>query len=104
MVIIGLIGSLLRAEGLVDGAVFIVYQGLLVGLWNGQTLGKRACGIKVIGADGRPCTVGRAFGRAFARIISMLTLMIGFVMAAFDLQKRALHDRIAGTLHVYALE
>lgn len=30
--------------------------------------------------------------------------MIGYLMVAFDPQKRGLHDRIAGTLHVYAVE
>jgi len=82
--------------------VGIAYEGLMVGLWNGQTLGKKACGIKVISADGRPCGVGQAFGRSFAGIISGLILCIGYLMVAFDSRKRALHDRMANTLHIYA--
>jgi hypothetical protein len=29
--------------------------------------------------------------------LSFLTLYIGFIMAAFDIEKRALHDRICST-------
>jgi len=86
------------------GALMILYQGILVGVWNGQTVGKRACGIKIISADGRPCTLGRSFGRALAKILSAVTLLIGYLMIPFDSKKRGLHDRVAGTLHVYALQ
>jgi len=41
---------------------------------------------------------GRATGRFFARIISGLTLGIGYLMVAFTEKKQALHDMIAGTL------
>ncbi len=82
----------------------LIYNGLLIGRWNGQTLGKRALGIKVISADGRPCGEGQAFARAAAEILSMITLGIGYLMIAFSDRKQALHDRIARTLHVYAVD
>lgn len=63
----------------------------------GATPGKMACKIEVIRADGSPMTYGRATGRYFAEILSSLTLMIGYIMAAFDEEKRALHDRICDT-------
>ena len=85
------------------GGLLLLYQAILIGIWNGQTLGKRVCGIKVISVDGRPCTLGQSFGRALAKIVSLLTFLIGYLMIAFDHQKRGLHDRIAGTLHVYAI-
>ncbi len=44
-----------------------------------------------------------SFGRALAKIVSVLTFLVGYLMIAFDHQKRGLHDRIAGTLHVYAI-
>ncbi len=81
----------------------LLYQAILVGTWNGQTIGKRACGIKVISADGYPCTLGQSFGRALAKILSVLTFLIGYLMIPFDNQKRALHDHVAGTLHVHAM-
>jgi uncharacterized RDD family membrane protein YckC len=100
---VGMIGSLF-ANQQATGVLMILYQGILIGTWNGQTLGKRVCGIKIISADGRPCSVGQAFGRAFAKILSTLTLLIGYLMVPFDSQRRALHDRIAGTLAAYAID
>lgn len=62
------------------------------------TLGKRALGIVVTDLEGNRVTFGRATGRYFGKIISAITLLIGFVMAAFTRQKQALHDMIASTL------
>ncbi len=102
MVIVGVaINILTQGGGLLGG---IAYEGLLVGLWNGQTLGKRACGIKVICEDGRVCGLGRAFVRSVADILGVVTLGIGFIMAAFDREKRALHDHVVATRVIYALE
>jgi uncharacterized RDD family membrane protein YckC len=56
-----------------------------------------ACGLKVVTPEGDKITYLRAFGRYFAKIVSSLTLLIGFIMAAFDDEKRALHDRICDT-------
>ncbi len=64
---------------------------------KGATLGKMLMGVKVVTVSGGPISVGRAFGRYFAQILSGLILGIGFIMAAFDDQKRALHDHICNT-------
>ena len=64
---------------------------------KGATLGKMLVGVKVITPSGGPISVARAFGRYFARYLSWLILGIGFIMAAFDDQKRALHDHICNT-------
>ncbi len=83
-------------------ALGIVYDTLLLSRWQGQTIGKRVCGIRVINADGTLCDLNDAFRRSVSSVVTDLTLGIGYVMAAFDERKRALHDRIAGTLHIYA--
>lgn len=74
-------------------AVYFTY------FWSqkGATPGQLILNLKVVTADGGPLTVGRALGRFFAYVLSGLTLCIGFIIAAFDLQKRALHDYICGT-------
>jgi uncharacterized RDD family membrane protein YckC len=64
---------------------------------KGATPGKMVIGARVITADGRGLSVGRAVGRHFAVYLSSLTFFVGFIMAAFDEQKRALHDRICDT-------
>ena len=64
------------------------------------TLGKRAVGIKVTNLEGQRIGFGQATGRFFGKIISGLTLLIGYMMAGFTDRKQALHDIIAGTLVV----
>ncbi|MEO7800171.1 MAG: RDD family protein [Opitutaceae bacterium] len=61
------------------------------------TPGKMALGLKLVRADGSALTTGRIVGRYFAEILSGLTLLIGYIMAGFDEQKRSLHDRICDT-------
>jgi uncharacterized RDD family membrane protein YckC len=63
----------------------------------GATPGKMIFKLKVITPDGGGLTWGRAIGRYFAKILSSITLLIGYIMAGFDSEKRALHDYIAGT-------
>lgn len=67
----------------------------------GATPGKMAFGLVVVHPDGRRISYGRAFGRYFAELLSSITLCIGYLMAAFDDEKRALHDRICDTRVVY---
>lgn len=63
----------------------------------GATPGKLAIGLKIVVADGSRVSYWRAFGRHWARILSGLILLIGYIMAGFDSQKRALHDYICNT-------
>jgi len=63
----------------------------------GATPGKMACGLRVVRADGQPLTYARACGRAFADLLSTMILYVGYIMVAFDNEKRALHDHICDT-------
>ena len=82
--------------GLLQWAVGIGYTTFFLGRF-GATLGKMACGLRVIVSDGSKVSYLRALGRAFAEILSGLTLLIGYIIAAFDSEKRALHDHICDT-------
>ena len=73
-----------------------VYDTWFVGKYA-ATPGKMACKIKVVTADAGQVSYARALGRHFAKWISGITLGIGYLMAAFDEQKRSLHDRICDT-------
>ena len=64
------------------------------------TLGKRVLGLRVTDLEGHRIGLGRASGRFFGKIISGLTLLIGYMMAGFTERKQALHDILAGTLVV----
>jgi uncharacterized RDD family membrane protein YckC len=69
---------------------------------RGATIGKMIFGLKVIRADGSPLSLGLSTGRYFAQLINSFTLGIGYFMAGFDVQKRALHDRICETRVIYS--
>jgi len=76
--------------------IALLYHGILVGKY-GATLGKKACGLKVVNPDGSPVSMGRSFGRAGAQFVSGLICNLGYLVAAFDKEKRALHDMMATT-------
>ena len=64
------------------------------------TLGKRGVGIKVVGLSGERISFGRATGRYFGKMLSQLTLLIGYLIQPFTEKKQALHDMLAETLVV----
>jgi uncharacterized RDD family membrane protein YckC len=64
------------------------------------TLGKMAMGIVVTDMKGERITFMRATGRYFAKIVSTMILLIGFLMIAFTKRKQGLHDIMAQTLVV----
>jgi uncharacterized RDD family membrane protein YckC len=66
------------------------------------TPGKRALGLMVIDYRGRKISVPRAIGRYFAKILSGLILLIGYIMVAFTDRKQGLHDVIASTLVIHS--
>jgi len=63
----------------------------------GGTPGKLLLRLCVIRDDGAKISFGRATGRFFAKMLSYMILYIGCIIAAFDSEKRALHDHLAGT-------
>lgn len=94
-----LLGNLVGTAGLsslVSTAIGATYEGLFVAKL-GATPGKMALSLKVVRPDGSPVGMGRAFGRYFAKLLSGIILFIGYIMAGFDDQKRALHDMICDT-------
>jgi uncharacterized RDD family membrane protein YckC len=76
--------------------VAITYTTWFVGKFA-ATPGKMALGLKIVMSDGGRVSYLRAFARYFAELLSAIILLIGYIMAAFDEEKRALHDRICDT-------
>jgi uncharacterized RDD family membrane protein YckC len=70
---------------------------ILLHAMNGQTLGKMAVGVRVVALDGGPVGVSRAAVRLVGYWVSSVALGIGYLIAAFRADKRALHDLLAGT-------
>jgi uncharacterized RDD family membrane protein YckC len=87
---------------LFSGLLGVLYFSIMESSERQATLGKLAVGIKVGDIDGDQISFGNALGRYFAKIISAITLLIGFMMAGWDKDKQALHDKIAGTFVFYS--
>lgn len=61
------------------------------------TPGKLALGLRIVRGDGSPLSHGRIVARFFAEYLSGFILYIGYIIAAFDDEKRTLHDYICDT-------
>lgn len=66
----------------------------------GQTPGKMLMGIKVVRPDGSLLGWKRAFIRWVGYYISAIILYLGFLLAAVDANKQALHDKLVGSIVV----
>lgn len=81
-------------------AAQIAYNAAMIAVY-GQTLGKMAAGARVVALDGSAVRPGPAIVRALAQYVSGLILGLGYLIAAFRKDKRALHDFAASTRVVY---
>jgi uncharacterized RDD family membrane protein YckC len=101
---LAMLPAILGAAGLsilVNVILGVAYEAYFVSA-KGGTIGKLALGLQIIRLDGSRLSMGQAAGRFFARWLSAVILYIGFIMAGFDPEKRALHDRICNTLVIYS--
>jgi uncharacterized RDD family membrane protein YckC len=79
--------------------LWLYWAGLESSPWQG-TIGKRALDLVVTDLYGRRISFGRATGRYFAKLLSNLTLGVGYILAGVGTRKQGLHDMVAGTLVV----
>jgi uncharacterized RDD family membrane protein YckC len=81
-----------------------VYYTVLHGRPRGQTLGKRALGIRVIGEDFQPIGYGRAFGRFLMSWVMWLACYVPGILDGlwplWDDKNQALHDKVANSIVV----
>jgi uncharacterized RDD family membrane protein YckC len=92
-------------------AIFVAYQVLLLsrsGAGNGQTLGKRWLGLRVLSASGGPVSAADAWRREGLVIVLLsvvtggLFLLVDFLWPLGESSHRALHDLWSGTSVVNA--
>jgi uncharacterized RDD family membrane protein YckC len=77
--------------------------------YRGATLGKIACGLKVVRADGSDLGWGVSVGRfvmwnvvtSGIPYLNFVLMLVSGIMAGTDGQKRALHDRVCDTRVVF---
>ncbi|MFA6191115.1 MAG: RDD family protein [Sulfurimonas sp.] len=70
--------------------------------WRGATPGKKLLHIKIIDSQThKEISNKQAIIRSLGYIASTLFFLIGFFMVAFHVNKRGLHDLLAGTVVIY---
>lgn len=92
-------GIYLAAMFLLNWAYTIVQEAI----W-GQTLGKRAMGLRVVARDGAPVGWNGSVTRNLLRTVDMLPFgyAVGLLSSLFDANGRRLGDLVAGTLVVHS--
>ena len=89
------LGRLLTGLG-----VFVVLNAVysigFVGAYE-ATPGKMLLGLRIVRPDGSRLSRAKAVGRFFAEWITGTTFALGYAIAAFDAEKRALHDHLCDT-------
>jgi uncharacterized RDD family membrane protein YckC len=75
----------------------VVYEGLMLSLKDGQTVGKMALNLRVVRPDGSSITRGQAWGRAVMRVVLSCLWIVDYIPAFFTDEKTTLHDLVAGT-------
>jgi len=110
VLVLVLVLYVVNLTGVTDDAIDVIVHLFiqlfqLIGVWlyfslfessqKQATPGKLALHIKVVGPDGSRISFGRATGRHFAKILSGLTLGVGYIMAGFTAKRQTLHDIVA---------
>lgn len=87
--------------GIVSLAIGIGYYGYLEGSASGQTIGKKALGIRVYDLRaGGAIGTSRAILRYFGRFLSTIPLLLGYFWMLWDAEKQTWHDKLAGSVVV----
>ena len=92
--LLGSDSTIAAALGILAGVAYQVY--FFTG--TGQTLGAKVMGIRVIGIDGNPLSVGAALARVLGAYVSGLLLGIGYLWMLWDANQQTLHDKMAGSV------
>lgn len=78
-------------------AFALLYWPLMQASGLEATLGKAIIGLKVTRFDGRRISLLRSLWRELAKVFSVATVLLGYLMAALMPRKQALHDLLAAT-------
>jgi len=96
-------GTTVMEFGFIAASVVALADLLALPGLTGRTIGKWATGLRIERRDGEPVGFLRALVRhTIGYLVSLLTLGLGFLLAAFNREGRALHDLLAGTVVVRA--
>lgn len=98
-----LLGGPMNSTGWLIALLLGVTNLVILPAIGGQTIGKAITGIRIVAINGEAAGFGNILRRnLLGYFITLLTAFLGFVLAAFNTQGRALHDYIGGTVVIYA--
>jgi len=78
----------------------VLYDTILLTLFNGRTIGKMLLGVRVTGINGQRISFGQALMRSLMKIVSYAVFCLGCIWVAFDSRKQGWHDKVAKTVVV----
>ena len=68
--------------------------------WKGTTVGGIILNLRVVRSDGQKISVPVAIVRALTGAFGLMTLLLGFIWIAWDSERQAWQDKVAGTVVV----
>lgn len=93
--------ALKNAGAYIGIAIAIIYFTAFEGSARGQTPGKSALGIRVVGIDtGTSIGYGRAFIRFVGRYVSAIPIFLGYFWMLWDRENQCWHDKFASDVVV----
>jgi uncharacterized RDD family membrane protein YckC len=103
--LLGIVSSILQIALGSTGYALSILLGLAYYTYfegeSGQTIGKRAVGIRVVDLQGGgPIGYSRAFIRYLGRYISAIVILLGYFWMLWDPQKQTWHDKMANSVVV----
>ncbi len=84
------------------GVAAVYYTQIKMVVDSGATPGKKIMKLRIVTENGNPVTRRVALSRLFWSSLSTSISYLGHFVAFFDSKRRALHDRMAGTLVIKA--
>lgn len=91
------------------GPVLFIHVFLVLGIYfiwywrhGGQTLAMQTWKLKLVDRDGAAPSANQLYLRYFLAWPSVLFYGVGLIWALFDRDRQFLHDRLAGTLIIFA--
>ena len=92
LIVVGLICIFIHFPPLVALAYFVSMW-----MWKGTTVGGVVLKLQVVRTDGNKITFPVAFVRSLGAALSVVVFFLGFLWIAWDREKEAWHDKMAGT-------
>jgi uncharacterized RDD family membrane protein YckC len=99
VILVSIVTAVLQAPGEI-WLIAIAGYGALMWKLKGTTIGGIVCHLQVVRVDGRDIEWDTALVRALSAFLSLAPAGLGFIWIAFDADRQAWHDKIAGTVVV----